>query len=199
MSGKKVCIIGGGAAGFFAAISCKQHNADYEVSVYESSNKLLSKVKVSGGGRCNVTHACFSINSELAKHYPRGSARKRLRKRFKTVECLNPRTPLSGLNPGVWPLKQMFDNRMFPVTDDSQTIIDCLLNEARSLGVKIFKKCRVKSINKSKNGFSLAINDDTLNFDFVIVATGGSPKLDGFDWLKSLGHEIISPVPSLFT
>ena len=191
--GQRVAIIGGGAAGFFAAISCKLHHLDTVVTIFEKSDKLLAKVKISGGGRCNVTHACFN-NSQLVKFYPRGE--KQLKKLFNhftttdTVEWFESR--------GV-ALKTEADNRMFPVTDDSQTIIDCLMKEVRRLGINIRMKSPVLKIEKLEIGFRLSLKSGAQEFDHVIVATGGSPKLRGFDWLQNLGHEIVSPVPSLFT
>lgn len=189
----KVAVIGGGAAGFFAAISCKQHHSEAQVDILEKTDKLLAKVKISGGGRCNVTHACFQ-NSQLIKFYPRGE--KQLRKLFNhfntenTVEWFESR----GVE-----LKAEADNRMFPVTDDSQTIIDCLLSETRRLGITIHKKCAVKQIIKTETGFELSINGQVKAYDKVIIASGGSPKSTGFDWLRVLGHDIVEPVPSLFT
>jgi predicted Rossmann fold flavoprotein len=189
----KVAVIGGGAAGFFAAISCKQHHPQAEVAILEKTDKLLSKVKISGGGRCNVTHACFT-NSQLVKFYPRGE--KPLRKLFNhfstqdTVDWYEAR--------GVQ-LKVEADNRMFPVTDSSQTIIDCLLSESKRLGVLVRMKSAVKQIKRLSVGFELQVNENTEFFDKVIVASGGSPKLAGFDWLATLGYQIVPPVPSLFT
>ncbi|GAB5525472.1 MAG: NAD(P)/FAD-dependent oxidoreductase [Roseivirga sp.] len=189
----KVAVIGGGAAGFFAAISCKTHHPAAQVTILEKSDKLLSKVKISGGGRCNVTHACFS-NSQLVKFYPRGEKQlRRLFNRFTTTDTVD-----WFESRGV-ALKAEPDNRMFPVTDSSQTIIDCLFSEAKRLGVVVRKKSSVTTINKVGDGFQLEIAGQPQNFDKVIVASGGSPKLAGFDWLASLGHEIVSPVPSLFT
>lgn len=189
----QVAVIGGGAAGFFAAISCKQHHPDAAVTILEKSDKLLAKVKISGGGRCNVTHACFT-NSQLVKHYPRGE--KQLRKLFNhfstkdTVDWYEAR----GVE-----LKAEADNRMFPITDSSQTIIDCLLSEAKRLGVLVRMKSAVKEIKRLSVGFELQISGNTELFDKVIVASGGSPKMAGFDWLSHLGHDIVPPVPSLFT
>lgn len=190
----KVAIIGGGAAGFFAAISCKQHNPIADVIIFEKTSKLLAKVKVSGGGRCNVTNACQKI-SELVKNYPRGE--KFLKKAFtqfstqKTIEWFES----SGVE-----LKTESDNRMFPITDDSQTIIDCLLKEVHKLSIYINQKISVLSVERNRNGFNLKINDGkTYFFDKIVVATGGSPKLDSYLWLKELGHNIEPPVPSLFT
>jgi predicted Rossmann fold flavoprotein len=190
----KVAIIGGGAAGFFAAISCKQHHKGAEVTIFEKGYKLLSKVKVSGGGRCNVTHACFNT-SILAKSYPRGE--KFLKKAFnqfattETVEWFQSR----GIE-----LKTEADGRMFPTTDNSQTIINCLTQQASDTGVLLEMQNAVLYIDRVENGFSLSLKDETHVFvDKIIVATGGSPKLEGFGWLKELGHTIESPVLSLFT
>ena len=189
----KVIVIGGGAAGFFAALSCKQHNPGYSVTILERSDKLLAKVKVSGGGRCNVTHACFE-NSSLAKFYPRGG--KQLRKAFSqfstkdTVQWFESR----GVK-----LKTEEDNRMFPVSNNSQTIVDCLMKEAEKLGVLIKKGASISGISKSGDSFILSIGGNTINADKIIIAAGGSPKLEGFNWLKELGHTIVPPVPSLFT
>jgi predicted Rossmann fold flavoprotein len=128
---RKLVVIGGGAAGFFAALSAKFHHPDTEVQLFESSNKLLSKVKVSGGGRCNVTHDCPEI-SRLAKFYPRGE--KFLKKTFLQFSV---KDTISWFHQRHVDLKVEEDGRMFPDTDDSQTIIDCLLKDARESGVKI--------------------------------------------------------------
>ena len=188
-----VIIIGGGAAGFFAALSCKQHHPQTAVTILEKSDKLLAKVKVSGGGRCNVTHACFEI-SQLAKFYPRGG--KQLKKAFfqfntkNTVEWFESR----GVK-----LKTEEDNRMFPVTDNSQTIIDCLMREADKLGVVIKRGAFISAISKKEKQYILTIGGNKIIADKIIIAAGGSPKIEGFNWLKELGHTIIPPVPSLFT
>jgi len=189
----EIAIIGGGAAGFFAAISCKTHHPEATVTIYEKTDKLLAKVKISGGGRCNVTHACFT-NSQLVKYYPRGE--KQLKKAFAqftttdTVKWFESR----GVR-----LKAEADGRMFPVTDSSQTIINCLLREIDRLGIIIQMQQPVISIEKETDKFKLTFRDNVIYVDKLIVATGGSPKLEGFDWLKKLGHSIESPVPSLFT
>lgn len=190
----KVAVIGGGAAGFFAAFSCKEYHPNSTIVIYEKSDKLLSKVKVSGGGRCNVTHACFKI-SELVSNYPRGE--KQLKKAFyqfsttNTIEWFEKR----GVD-----LKTEWDNRMFPVTNNSQTIIDCFLTEARKKDIDIHLKTTISEIQKQQHGYKLVIKDDQeVLVDKIIIATGGHPKLTGYDWLKSLGHKIISPIPSLFT
>ncbi|MBL6445626.1 NAD(P)/FAD-dependent oxidoreductase [Fulvivirga sp. 29W222] len=190
----EIAIIGGGAAGFFAAISAKQHHPAAGVTIYEKTSKLLAKVKVSGGGRCNVTNACYNV-SQLVKFYPRGS--KQLKKAFgsfstgDTVNWFETR----GVK-----LKTEPDNRMFPITDSSQTIIDCLTREAGKLGVKIIQDFPIHSIQPDNSGYKLTGKENqTLYVEKVIITTGGSPKLEGFKWLEQLGHVIESPVPSLFT
>ena len=188
-----IVIIGGGAAGFFSAISCKMHHPRAKVTIYEKTDKLLAKVKISGGGRCNVTHACFA-NSQLVKFYPRGE--KQLKKAFAqftttdTVKWFESRSVR---------LKTEADGRMFPVTDSSQTIINCLLREIDKLGISIHLHQSVIGIEKENDKFKLSFRDKTISADKVIIASGGSPKPEGFDWLKELGHTIESPVPSLFT
>lgn len=190
-----VAIIGGGAAGFFSALAVKENYPDANVTIYEKSQKLLSKVKVSGGGRCNVTNGCRSVQ-ELAKAYPRGS--KQLRKSFGTFD--NQHAMEWFESRGV-PLMIQDDNCVFPVSQNSQSIIDCFLSEAKRLGVQIETGKGISSIEPNKNGESLllSIQKEQLTFDKVIVATGGSPKLSGLKWLEDLGHKIAPPVPSLFT
>lgn len=190
----KIAIIGGGASGFFAAISCKTHYPEAQVTLYEKSNKLLAKVKVSGGGRCNVTHACFN-NNLFSKFYPRGE--KQLKKAFSQFDAQD--TVNWFESKGVT-LKAEPDGRMFPVTNESQTIIDCLLREVKKLGIAVVMNMPTMAIKKENDGYALRFkNIETARFDKVIVASGGSPKAEGFGWLKELGHEIIPPVPSLFT
>ncbi len=190
----RVAIIGGGAAGFFAAITCKEKYQHAKVVIYEKSKKYLSKVKVSGGGRCNVTHNCQYV-SDLVKNYPRGG--KKLKKIFKqfnnhhTVEWFNRR----GVE-----LKTEADGRMFPKSDNSQTIIDCLVETCNSLDIDIRLKCPITSITKTDHGLQLknrkGLMDDV---DRVIICTGGSNKKENYQWLSDLGHVIIDPIPSLFT
>ncbi|TAL59053.1 MAG: NAD(P)/FAD-dependent oxidoreductase [Bacteroidetes bacterium] len=195
----KIVVIGGGAAGFFAALSCKMHHPDYDVCILEQSDKLLAKVKVSGGGRCNLTHACFE-NSQLAKFYPRGG--KQLKKAFSQF---NTKDTVQWFESRGVKLKTEEDNRMFPVADNSQTIIDCLMREADKLGVVIQKMIAITEIRKIENDFILLTNGKApstarrVTADKIIIASGGSPKIEGFNWLKQLGHTIVPPVPSLFT
>jgi predicted Rossmann fold flavoprotein len=192
---KHLVVIGGGAAGFFCAINAARLMFGLRVTIVEKSDKLLSKVKISGGGRCNVTHACFDI-SEMSRRYPRGgNFVKKTFHQFFTTDTIN-----WFLERGV-KLKAETDGRMFPVTDSSQTIIDCLLKEAGKYGVEICMKSEVRSLTYDNNGrFSLELSDlRFLTSDFVCIASGGYPKANMFDWLKASGHTIEEPVPSLFT
>ncbi len=188
-----VAVLGGGAAGFFSALSCKVHHPDADVTLFEKSSKLLSKVKVSGGGRCNVTHDCLNTNT-LSKSYPRGE--RFLKKAFNqfsvsdTVKWFESR----GVK-----LKIEDDGRMFPTTNDSDTIIRCLMDETKLLNVNIKTQSMVSKIEEGADQINLTVDDEQLIFDRVIVATGGSPKLEGLKWLEVLGHKIELPVPSLFT
>lgn len=191
---KTLIVIGGGAAGFFCAVNAARMNRQLKVILLEKSSKLLSKVKVSGGGRCNVTHACFDIK-DMSLHYPRGEhfVRKAFHQFFTTdtIEWFK--------NRGV-KLKAEDDGRMFPVTDSSQTIIDCLLREANQYGVEILMNREVEQLKLENGKWKVVLkNNQELVADFVCVASGGFPKLNQFDWLKETGHTIIEPVPSLFT
>lgn len=190
----KVAVIGGGAAGFFAAIHTKENHPNATVTIFEKSQKLLSKVKVSGGGRCNVTNGTTSI-SELSKGYPRGE--KQLKKAFSKFNTKDTRAWFESRGIALYTQP---DNRVFPTSDDSQTIIECLLNETRKLGVEIRKGVGVSGLKTLEERIELSFSEsDSQLFDKVIVATGGSPKRSGFDWLEKPGHEIVEPVPSLFT
>jgi len=192
----KVGIIGGGAAGFFSAITAKEKYPDAEVTILEKSSKVLAKVKISGGGRCNVTNGCTSI-SELCKAYPRGA--KTLKKLFHTF---NTKHAMQWFEERGVPLTTQDDNCVFPVSQDSQSIIDCFLKQCKQLGVSIKTGLAVSAINETKQGLQLCFSDDKMPprlFDKVIVTTGGSPQEKGLDWLKNIGHEIEAPVPSLFT
>ena len=186
----RIAIIGGGAAGFMAAITAQSSDSSSEVILFEKSNKVLNKVKISGGGRCNVTNACFSI-SELAKNYPRGGGF--LKKAFNhfytkdTVEWFEQR----GVE-----LKTEEDKRMFPISNNSQTIIDCLKSECDKHKVSIKYQKPVKNIKPLENGYM--INNDVF-VDKLIIASGGSPKIEGLQWLLDIGLEVEKPVPSLFT
>jgi len=182
-------VVGGGAAGIFAAIAAKEQNPEVNVLVLEKTSQLLNKVRISGGGRCNVTHSCFEPK-QLVGNYPRGN--KALIGPFTRFQ---PRDTIDWFkNRGV-DIKTEQDGRMFPTTDSSQTIIDCLLTEAGKLGVEI----RVKqSIEKIETGFSITlVNGETFDSDNLLLATGSSPI--GHNYAKQFGHTITELVPSLFT
>lgn len=192
----KVGIIGGGAAGFFAAIATKENYPDARVVILEKSQKVLSKVKVSGGGRCNVTNGCSSIE-DLCNAYPRGG--RSLKKAFHTFS--NKDTIKWFESRGV-PLTTQSDNCVFPASQDSQSIIDCFLREAKRLRIEINAGIGVKAIHPIGTQIELSFTDEKhlpMIFDKIIVATGGSPKRDGLRWLEALGHRIEPPVPSLFS
>lgn len=192
----KVGIIGGGAGGFFAAISVKENYPNAEVMLFEKSQKLLAKVRASGGGRCNVTNNCPSIEM-LAAGYPRGS--KQLKQAFRVFNSQDTMQWFSSR--GVRLITQD-DNCVFPESQTSQSIIDCLVREATRLGVAIRLNHGIQAIQPSAHGLLLTFIDPRIAaapFDKVIVASGGSPRRKGLDWLEKLGHPIIEPVPSLFT
>lgn len=198
---QKLIVIGGGAAGFFCAINAARLRPDLKVVLLEKSGKLLSKVKVSGGGRCNTTHACFEIPT-LVKKYPRGETF--LKKAFHQFNTNH--TIQWFLERGVG-LHEESDGRMFPTNNQSQTIIDCLLKEADKYKVEIVLYSEVKSIEPTLGGFKLMIGSTSnsmpatsiINTQFICIACGGYPKSDMFNWLRKLNHTIQSPVPSLFT
>lgn len=188
---KKFIIIGGGAAGFFAAINAAEMHPDLEVIILEGSNKVLQKVKVSGGGRCNVSHACFTPN-ELVEFYPRG--KKELLGPFH--QFMTGDTMEWFENRGV-PLKIEDDNRIFPKSNSSQTIIDCFLEGAKNAGVQLKTSTRVDAIEKNEDKFIVKTESENYVADFLLVASGSNAKV--WAMLEGLGHTIIKPVPSLFT
>ena len=194
MESKKIGIIGGGAAGFFAALSVKEHHPDHEVILFEKTSKVLSKVKVSGGGRCNLTHNCSDI-AKLCEAYPRGGKKlKSLFYQFNTTDTI------AWFESRGVAIKTEKDGRMFPVSDQSQSIIDCLVTEMTRLKVALQLGHSITKMEQEGQHWKLQFADaESQNFDAVIIATGGSPKLKGFDWLSDLGHSIIPPIPSLFT
>lgn len=192
----KIAVIGGGAAGFFSAISAKENYPQARVVIFEKSKKLLSKVKISGGGRCNVTNGCTDI-VELSRAYPRGG--KKLKKAFHTFHTAH---TMEWFESRGVPLVIQEDNCVFPVSQDSQSIIDCLLGECRRLEVEIQAGTGVEMIQPVGETLQLSFKGQYASeeiFDKVIVATGGSPKRKGLEWLETLGHKIEDPVPSLFT
>jgi predicted Rossmann fold flavoprotein len=192
---KTLVVAGGGAAGFFCAVTAARLNPELKVILVEKSGKLLSKVKVSGGGRCNVTHACFSI-PDMIKKYPRGSnfVKKTFHQFFTTdtIQWFSER--------GV-PLKTEDDGRMFPESNNSQSIIDCLLKEAEKYHVEIRLHHEIRSIENVAAGlFTIRFNNGlVMDANFICLASGGYPKSSMFDWILQTGHTIEAPVPSLFT
>jgi predicted Rossmann fold flavoprotein len=186
-------VVGGGAAGFYAAIHSAEMHPGLKVLILEKSNKLLSKVRVSGGGRCNVTHHCFNP-IKLSHHYPRGE--KFLRSIFKEYDA--EKTVAWFEEKGVH-LKVESDGRMFPTTDDSETIIDCFTREAARLNVKINLAAPVISLKPNGNIFVVETGCGTFHTEKVLIAIGGSPKAEAYQWLRDLGHKIHPPIPSLFT
>ncbi len=190
----RVAVLGGGAAGFFSAVCISENFPNAQIVLFEKTQKLLSKVKISGGGRCNVTTSCKEL-SELIAAYPRGG--KQLK--FAFHEFNNQHTIEWFEKRGV-DLYSQSDGRMFPVSDSSQTIMDCLLNIARRNGVQIRKGIHITRIKPSDKVWDLSAGDEEIgSFEKVIVATGGSPKREGIEWLEELNHGIVEPVPSLFT
>ncbi|MET0393834.1 MAG: NAD(P)/FAD-dependent oxidoreductase [Chitinophagaceae bacterium] len=194
MAAKKMIVIGGGAAGFFCAVNAARLNPALQVTLLEKTGKLLSKVKVSGGGRCNVTHACFDIG-DMSRRYPRGQHFvKKMFHRFFTTDTIQ------WFEERGVKLKTEADGRMFPVTDSSQTIVNCLLNEADRYNVKIETGAAVTSLQRREDGFVVKLSgDQELTADYLCIACGGYPKASMFDWLRATGHTIEEPVPSLFT
>jgi len=190
----KVAVIGGGAAGFYAAICCKEFYPKAKVTIYEKTTKLLSKVKISGGGRCNVTHDA-KYPSDLAKNYPRGG--RQLKKHFKSF---NNKHIIEWFESRGVALKVEPDGRMFPTTDQSQTIIDTFMKEVERLGIEIQLKSAVDNITRRQEGsLDLMVNGKEVSCTSVIIATGGSNKRTNYSWLEKMGHEIVEPIPSLFT
>ncbi|WP_409415411.1 NAD(P)/FAD-dependent oxidoreductase [Flavobacterium sp. PS2] len=186
-----IIIVGGGAAGFFTAINIVEKNSKLKVAILERGSEVLTKVRVSGGGRCNVTHACFEPN-ELVKFYPRG--KKELRGPFHqfcsgdTIEWFEKH----GVE-----LKIEDDGRMFPVSNSSQTIIDCFLKATAKLGITVLTGQSVQSIFKKENFWKVETQNQNYIAEKLILATGSNPKI--WEMLQTFGHAIVSPVPSLFT
>ncbi|HLP65320.1 NAD(P)/FAD-dependent oxidoreductase [Flavobacterium sp.] len=186
-----VIIVGGGAAGFFTAINIVEKNPKLKVAILERGKTVLEKVRISGGGRCNVTHACF-VPSELVQFYPRGE--KELRGPFHqfcsgdTIEWFE----RHGVE-----LKIEDDGRMFPTSDSSQTIIDCFLGATQKLKIDVLTSQSVQSIFKGTDYWKVATNHDTFSCQKLVMTTGSNPKM--WDVLAAIGHTIVPPVPSLFT
>lgn len=209
MNQQKIVIAGGGAAGYFAAIACAEADPDCAVTIYEATAHPLAKVKVSGGGRCNVTHACFEPR-ELVKRYPRGG-----RELLGAFSRWQPRDTVEWFEKRGVPLKTEADGRMFPVTDDSQTVVDCLQGAAAKAGVRVVLGTGIKQVERadpsalSKKPNALGTTRSTFRIilttgevvhaDRLLLATGGNSANAGFAIARDFGHTIEPPVPSLFT
>ena len=186
---KKVIIIGGGASGFFTAANIDTKL--YDVTILEQNSDVLQKVKISGGGRCNVSHACFDPR-ELVQFYPRGN-----KELLSVFTKFQPGDTMNWYEEHGVALKIEDDNRIFPESNSSQSIIDCIVNECRKNNVKILTKQTVTEILPQENGYKIHTTDQNYFADYVVFSTGSSPK--AFKILEKLGHQIIAPVPSLFT
>ena len=186
---KKVIIIGGGASGFFTAANIDTKL--YDVTILEQNSDVLQKVKISGGGRCNVSHARFDPR-ELVQFYPRGN-----KELLSVFTKFQPGDTMNWYEEHGVALKIEDDNRIFPESNSSQSIIDCLVNECRKKNVKILTKQTVTEILPQGNGYKIHTTDQNYFADYVVFSTGSSPK--AFKILEKLGHQIIAPVPSLFT
>ena len=186
---KKVIIIGGGASGFFTAANIDTKL--YDITILEQNSDVLQKVKISGGSRCNVSHACFDPR-ELVQFYPRGN-----KELLSVFTKFQPGDTMNWYEEHGVALKIEDDNRIFPESNSSQSIIDCLVNECRKKNVKILTKQTVTEILPQENGYKIHTTDQNYFADYVVFSTGSSPK--AFKILEKLGHQIIAPVPSLFT
>lgn len=195
MRERRVVIAGGGAAGFFSAIACADACPSARITVLEKGAQFLTKVRISGGGRCNVTHACFDPN-ELIGYYPRGGAAL-----MGPFHQFQPRDTMAWFESRGVALKIESDNRVFPVTDSSQTIVDCLVHQARARGVEFLANRGIAKASKAADGtFALSLeNGETLICDRLILATGGCRSVAAGALAAALGHKLETPVPSLFT
>ncbi|GAB2580052.1 BaiN/RdsA family NAD(P)/FAD-dependent oxidoreductase [Spirosoma areae] len=195
MSSLNIVVIGGGAAGFFGAITAAETFPTATVTILEKNRTVLNKVRISGGGRCNVTHACFD-NRQLVKHYPRGE--KALRALLNQFDATATVRWFESRGVG---LKTEPDGRVFPATNTSETIVDCLLNTARRLGIDVRTSCGVASLQPTKSGQWTVelLTGETLLADRVLLATGGYPQRSSYNWLPEQTETLLTPVPSLFT
>ncbi len=186
-------IIGAGAAGYFAALRLAELRPDWSIALVEKTSKTLQKVKVSGGGRCNVTHACFEPDKML-ENYPRGAGF------LKTaLSNFSPEQTIHWFSTRGVKLKTEADGRMFPVTDQSETIVNCLQSELQKRKVKLLLQTDIQRIERVNHGFKLETPTGSFETQQLLVASGGHPKLSGYQWLAQLGVSIVEPVPSLFT
>ncbi|NVJ89898.1 MAG: NAD(P)/FAD-dependent oxidoreductase [Flavobacteriaceae bacterium] len=188
---KRVVIVGGGAAGFFTAINAKEKNSNLDITILEKGKDVLQKVKISGGGRCNVTHACFTPK-ELCEFYPRGKK-----------ELLGPFHQFMTGDTFEWfenrgvPLKIEDDNRVFPEANTSQAILNCFQNTVNKLGIKVLTSCGVNAVYQQENNWVINTKEQNFTADYLVMAAGSSKKV--WDLCQTLNHKVITPVPSLFT
>jgi predicted Rossmann fold flavoprotein len=189
-SNKHLVIIGGGAAGFMAAIHCAKRNSNIKITIIEQANSVLDKVRISGGGRCNVTHACFDI-LELIKYYPRGS--KELISPFHQFNCQD---TIQFFESHQVQLKTEADGRIFPVTNDSMTVVNCLKKLATNLGIQVILQAKVLKFIKQEK-FSTYYNDQLIESDFLLIASGSNKSI--WNAVQQFNHSILNPVPSLFS
>lgn len=192
---KKIAIVGGGAAGVFAAITCAEINLNTQIVVFEKSRQFLSKVRISGGGRCNVTHSCFDPRI-LVNHYPRGT-----RELLGPFHSWQPKDTIQWFQSKGVELKTEADGRMFPTTDDSKSIVDCLLDTAKDTGVKLLSGTGVASATRTDDQrFAIVSTDGQhLIVDEIILTQGGSRSEAHYKLATDFGHSLIPPVPSLFS
>ncbi len=190
---RKIAIVGGGAAGFFSAINIARKKPGYLVHIFEKTSKLLAKVRVSGGGRCNVTHACFD-NNLLVKNYPRGE--KELRNVFSRFTVTDTIRWFEDLGIS---LKTEDDGRMFPESNSSESIVNGLLQEARRLSISIHLQSPIRKIERNGEQFLLHLADGLFSCDALVICSGGHPAAEQYTFIAELGHQVKPPVPSLFT
>lgn len=188
---RRLVVVGGGAAGFFAAIRAREQDPELRVDILEASSRPLAKVAISGGGRCNVTHACFDV-TRLVGFYPRGY--RALRGVFGRF---GPQDTVAWFQARGVPLVAEDDGRMFPATHDARTIVDCLVDAAREAGAALHLGQGVRACERGEGGFRVRTRATTWEADYVLLATGSSPQ--GHACATSLGHALVEPVPSLFT
>ncbi|MFN7328093.1 MAG: NAD(P)/FAD-dependent oxidoreductase [Bacteroidota bacterium] len=188
-----LAVIGGGAAGFFGAINAAALNPKLRIVILEKSPKLLAKVKISGGGRCNVTHHCFEA-TPLSQHYPRGQ--KQLKKLFRSFQAID---TVEWFEKRGVKLKAEEDGRMFPTSDDSQTVINCFLKEAQKFNIEILLNEGVEVITPLPRDFQIHTRTKNISAKQVLVAIGGHPQSSAYEFIRKLGHTVTPLIPSLFT
>lgn len=191
MSKPSVLIIGGGAAGFFAACLLAEKHSNIKITILEKDKEVLKKVRISGGGRCNVTHACFEPK-DLVTFYPRGE-----KELYAPFLQFQPKDTIQWFSQNGVALKTEADGRMFPITDSSETIIECFMSICKKQAVDIKLSCRVTAIRKIEAKWEVSMSDKTYLSDYLIVTAGSSPSI--WTILASMGHTVVPAVPSLFT